>query len=261
MLITDFYRYKKNGAKISMVTAYDYTMAKLAAASSVDCVLVGDSLAMVMYGKPSTIWASNRVMALHTGAVAAAVKNKLIIADMPFLSFRKGPDKAMGCVDMLVKAGAQAVKLEGVAGHENVIKRIINSDVPVMGHIGLTPQSVHRFGGYRVQGRDKRSAERILEQAKKLESLGCFAVVLECVPDALAKKITAALKIPTIGIGAGPHTDGQVLVLQDMLGLYGDIAPSFVKRYMDGRRLVVAALNSFDKEVKSAEFPAERAGL
>lgn len=260
MLITDFYRYKKKGARISMVTAYDYTMAALAAASRVDCVLVGDSLAMVMHGKQSTIWASDKVMALHTGAVASAVRNKLIIADMPFLSFRKGPDKAMGCVDMLVKAGAQAVKIEGVTGHENVIKRIINSDIPVMGHLGLTPQSVHGFGGYRVQGRDKRSAKRIFEQAKLLESLGCFAIVLECVPDGLAKKITAALKIPTIGIGAGPHTDGQVLVLQDMLGLYGDITPSFVKRYMDGRGLVVSALDNFDKEIKSGKFPKERAG-
>ncbi len=258
MRINDFYRYKKKGPKISMVTAYDYTMAALAAASSVDCVLVGDSLAMVMHGKSSTVWASDRVMALHTRAVSAAVKNKLVVADMPFLSFRKGPDKAMECVDMLVKAGAQAVKLEGVDGHERVIRRIIDSDVPVMGHIGLTPQSVHRFGGHRMQGRDKASARRILEQAKKLEGLGCFAVVIECVPSALAKAVTSALKVPTIGIGAGPHTDGQVLVMQDMLGLYGDVPLPFVKRYLDGRKLVVSALDRFDREVKSAGFPPER---
>ena len=242
-----------------MVTAYDYTMAALAAGSAVDCVLVGDSLAMVMHGKASTIWASDTVMALHTKAVAAAVKNKLIIADMPFLSFRKGPDKAMNCVEKLVKSGAQAVKLEGVDGHEDVIKRIIDSDIPVMGHLGLTPQSIRKFGNYRTQGRDKVSAGRIFRQAEKLEKLGCFSLVLECVPPDLAEKITRSLKIPVIGIGAGPYTDGQVLVMQDLLGLYGDITPSFVKKYLDGRKLVIGALNNFDGEIKSGRFPGRPA--
>ena len=254
MQINDFYNYKKPGKKISMITAYDYTLARLADGSAVDCVLVGDSLAMVMHGRPSTLRASVEMMALHTSAVARAVRSKLVVAVMPFLSFRKGTDKAMDAVEKLVKAGAQAVKLEGLDGHEETIERIIQSDIPVMGHIGLTPQSIHKFGGYRTQGKDARSAARLLEQAKELERLGCFSIVLECVPAKLAAKITKSVKVPTIGIGAGPHTDGQVLVMQDMLGLYGG-APSFVKRYIDGRGLVMEALNSFDREVKAAEYP------
>jgi len=237
-----------------MVTAYDYAMAVLAAESAVDCVLVGDSLAMVMHGKPSTIWASDAVMALHTGAVAAAVDNKLVIADMPFLSFRKGPGRAMDSVEKLVRAGAQAVKLEGLEGHEDVIRRMIDSDIPVMGHLGLTPQSIRKLGGYRTQGRDAASAGRIFRQAVELEKLGCFALVLECVPPGLAAKITAALKIPVIGIGAGPDTDGQVLVAHDLLGLCRS-APSFAKKYLDGRGLVVDALDRFDAEVKTSVFP------
>lgn len=255
MQITDFYSYKKPGKKISMITAYDYTLARLAGESAVDCVLVGDSLAMVMHGRSSTLRASVDVMALHTAAVARAVTNKLIIADMPFLSFRKGKERAMEAVEKLMKAGAQAVKLEGLDGHEDAIEHIIKSDIPVIGHIGLTPQSIHKFGGYKQQGKDPRSAAGLLKQAGELERLGCFAIVLECVPRELAGKITGSVRVPTIGIGAGPYTDGQVLVMQDMLGLYGGV-PSFVKKYLDGRALVVEALNSFSREVKSAKFPA-----
>ena len=259
MKITDFYSYTKPGRKISMLTAYDYTLAALAAESAVDCVLVGDSLAMVMHGHPSTLAATADLMALHTAAVARAVKDKLLVGDMPFLSARKGLGPAMEAVEKLARAGAQAVKIEGLDGHGDIISHIIKSDIPVMGHLGLTPQSVNKFGGYRTQGRDQASAEKLAEQALELERLGCFALVLECVPASLAERITGLLKIPVIGIGAGPYTDGQVLVMQDMLGLYCE-PPSFVKKYLDGRRLVVEALNNFDSEVKSSVFPEIKDG-
>lgn len=259
MKITDFYSYKKPGRKLSMITAYDSTLAALAAESEVDCVLVGDSLAMVMHGHGSTIAATVDLMALHTAAVTRAVKGKLVVADMPFLSVRKGLEPAMEAVEKLARAGAQAVKIEGLEGHEEIISHIIKSDMPVMGHLGLTPQSINKFGGYKAQGRDQASAERLVAQAQELERLGCFALVLECVPERLAERITNLLKIPVIGIGAGPSTDGQVLVMQDMLGLYGE-PPSFVKKYLDGRRLVVEALNNFNGEVKNSVFPESRYG-
>lgn len=257
MRITDFYSYRKPGPKISMVTAYDYTLASLVAGSAADCVLVGDSAAMVMHGHPSTIAATTEMMAWHTAAVARAVKDRLVTADMPFLSARKGLGPAMEAVEALARAGAQAVKIEGLAGHGDLISHIVESDMPVMGHLGLTPQSVNRLGGYRAQGRDEASAARLAEQARELERRGCFALVLECVPAALAARITGLLKIPVIGIGAGPHTDGQVLVTQDLLGLY-PAAPPFAKRYLDGRGLLLKALNDFDGEVKKGEFPAAK---
>ena len=255
MKITDFYNYRKPGPKISMGTAYDYTLAALAAESAVDCVLVGDSAAMVMHGHPSTLAATPELMALHTAAVARAVTGKLVIGDMPFLSMRKGLGPAMETVELLARAGAQAVKIEGLDGHGDLISHIVQSDLPVMGHLGLTPQSLNRLGGYRTQGRDQASAEKLVEQALELERRGCFALVLECVPAALAGRVTNLLKIPVIGIGAGPQTDGQVLVMQDLLGLY-PAAPSFVKKYLDGRRLLTEALNNFDGEVKNSVFPA-----
>ena len=259
MKITDFYSYRKPGRKISMITAYDSTLAALAAESEVDCVLVGDSLAMVMHGHGSTLAATVDLMALHAEAVARAVKGKLVVADMPFLSVRKGLLPAMVAVEKLARAGAQAVKIEGLEGHEEIISHIIKSDMPVMGHLGLTPQSINKFGGYKAQGKDQASAERLVSQAQELERLGCFALVLECVPERLAERITGLLKIPVVGIGAGPSTDGQVLVMQDMLGLYGE-PPSFVKKYLDGRRLVVEALNNFNGEVKNSVFPESKYG-
>jgi 3-methyl-2-oxobutanoate hydroxymethyltransferase len=257
MNITDFYNYRKPGAKISMVTAYDYTLASIAAESAADCVLVGDSAAMVMHGHPSTIAATPDMMAMHTAAVARAVNSKLIITDMPFLSVRKGLAPAMNAVETLARAGAQALKIEGLDGHGDIISHIVRSDIPVMGHLGLTPQSINRLGGYKMQGKDQASAEKLADQAAELERLGCFALVLECVPEALAARVTQLLKIPVIGIGAGRHTDGQVLVMHDMLGLYGE-PPSFVKKYLDGRRLVTEALNAFDAEVKDGGFPVKK---
>lgn len=258
--IFDFYKFKKKNKKISMVTAYDYTMAKIVNASDIDCILVGDSLAMVIHGHDSTLQANTDMMALHTEAVKRGAPDKPIITDMPFLSFRKGIKHAMDSVENIMRAGAIAVKLEGVTGHENVIEHIVNSDIPVMGHIGLTPQSIHKLGGYKIQGKTEEAAESLLQQAKTLEELGCFSIVLECIPSTVAQKISGVLSIPTIGIGAGPFTDGQVLVLQDLLGMYKDIAPKFVKHYMNGFDQILNSLNDFNDEIKNLEFPSHFKG-
>jgi len=254
--VHDFARFKAEGRKISVVTAYDAWSARIVARSKVDAILVGDSAAMVMHGHPTTLTATVGLMAMHTRAVARAADGKFVIADLPFLSFRKGRPAAMRAVGALVTSGAQAVKLEGVDGHEDVIRHIIGSGIPVMGHLGLTPQSVNQFGGFRVQGRHARDAARLLGQAHALEALGCFSIVLECVPADLAARITSELTIPTIGIGAGCGTDGQVLVLQDLLGLDTSMSPRYVRRYCDGERLLTDALNEYDADVKQAAFPA-----
>lgn len=254
--VIDFARLKAEGRKISMVTAYDAWSARLVARSHVDAVLVGDSALMVMHGDQTTLTATVALMALHTRAVARAAAGKLVIADMPFLSFRRGIGPAMSAVASLVRSGAQAVKLEGVDGHEDVIRHVVGSGVPVMGHIGLTPQSVHQYGGFRVQGRTGEDAARLVRQAHALEDLGCFAIVLECVPAALAGRITAELKVATIGIGAGTGTDGQVLVLHDLWGVDSTSTPRFVRRYLEGERLLTDALDRFDADVKEARFPS-----
>jgi 3-methyl-2-oxobutanoate hydroxymethyltransferase len=253
--VRDFARFKADGRRISLVTAYDAWSARLVARSSVDAILVGDSAAMVMHGEATTLGATVELMAAHTRAVARAAEGKFVIGDMPFLSFRKGITEAMHAVGALVTAGAQAVKLEGVDGHEDVIRHIVGSGVPVMGHLGLTPQSVNQFGGYRVQGRGDAQAAALGRQACALQELGCFAVVLECVPADLAACITSRLGIPTIGIGAGAGTDGQVLVLHDLCGFGDTPGPRFVRRYLDGAGLVTDALNRYAEDVKEARFP------
>jgi 3-methyl-2-oxobutanoate hydroxymethyltransferase len=253
--IHEFARFKAEGRKISIVTAYDAWSARIVSRSNIDAILVGDSAGMVIHGQPSTLAVSVSVMAMHTRAVARAADGKLVIADLPFLSFRKGISAAMRAVGALVTSGAHAVKLEGIDGHEDVIRHIIGSGVPVMGHIGLTPQSVNRFGGFRVQGRDERDAADIIRQAHALEDLGCFAIVLECIPARLAARITSELTLPTIGIGAGCGTDGQVLVLQDVCGLDTSMNPRYVRRYCDGECILTDALNSFDADIKHAKFP------
>lgn len=252
----DFSHAKRDHRKLSMATCYDYTFARLLSESSVDAILVGDSAAMVVHGHPSTLYATTEMMRAHTAAVVRGAPSKFVITDMPFLSFRKGVTAALDTAQALMSAGAQALKLEGVDGHEDVIERLTQSGIPVMGHLGLQPQSVHFYGGYRVQGRDEDSAQNIVRRAKRLEQLGAFAVVLECIPGALADEITAAVMIPTIGIGAGPHCDGQVLVLQDMLGLNRDFQPKFARRFLCGGNGVVDALTRFDEEVKAGTFPA-----
>jgi len=252
----DFARSKAEGRKISMVTAYDAWSARIIAQSRVDAVLVGDSAAMVMHGQATTLGATVDLMALHTRAVAGAVGSRFVVADLPFLSFRRGVAAAIDAVAALVTSGADAVKLEGVDGHEDVISHIIGSGVPIMGHIGLTPQSVNKLGGFRVQGRTQDGAADVLRQAHALQDLGCFAIVLECVPSDLAARITSELTVPTIGIGAGPDTDGQVLVLHDLLGLDPGKTPRFVRRYVDGVRVLTDALNRYDADVKDAQFPS-----
>jgi len=251
-----FLKAKAEQRKLSMVTCYDYTFARLLSQSSVDAILVGDSAAMVMYGHPSTVSANVDLIRVLTEAVSRGAGGKMIVADMPFLSYRKGVAAALDTAQIFLSAGAHAVKLEGIDGHEDVIQRLTESGVPVMGHLGLQPQSVNAYGGYRVQGRGSDAARAIVEDAVKLQELGAFAVVLECIPAALADEITAALRIPTIGIGAGAGCDGQILVLQDLLGMNMDFTPKFVRRFADTGRCILDAVGHFDQAVKAGSFPA-----
>ena len=256
MNILDFQACKARHEKIVMLTCYDYTSARIVQDSDVDVILVGDSAAMVMHGYGTTIPADVEMMCRHIESVARGTKNKFIVGDMPFLSFRQSLTDNMRAVASVMKAGAHAVKLEGIEGNTETIAHIVKSGVPVMGHLGLTPQSVNQLGGYRVQGRGDRAAKILREEALACEQAGCFALVLECVPDELAAEITASLSIPTIGIGAGAGTDGQVLVMQDLLGLSSDFKPKFVRRYLDGRKLWQEAFNAYASDVKSGQFPA-----
>lgn len=255
MNIFDFTKRKNAGEKITMVTCYDYTSAAILDKTTTDCLLVGDSLAMTMHGFPSTVSATTEMMALHTAAVVRGAKSKFIIGDLPFLSYRKALDENVDAVQSLMQAGAHAVKLEGVAGNAGLIAHLVESGVPVMGHIGLTPQFVNMLGGYHVQGKTDESARRLKEEARALQQAGCFALVLECVPAALAAEITQELEIATIGIGAGPGTDGQVLVFQDLLGLNTDFKPKFVKKFLDGAELFTGAIEAYNVSVRKGAFP------
>ena len=238
-----------------MATCYDFTFARLLAKSPIDGILVGDSAAMVMHGHDTTLTATVEMMRMHVAAVARGAGDKLVVADLPFLSYRKGLPAAMDAAHVLMAAGAHAVKLEGVAGHEDVIAQLVGSGVPVMGHLGLQPQSVQAYGGFKPQGRDAVGALAIARQAEALEELGAFAVVLECIPAALAAEITGAIGVPTIGIGAGAGCDGQILVLQDLLGMNSSFRPRFARRFCDGETAILTALAEYDVAVKSAEFP------
>lgn len=254
--VLEFAEAKAEGRKISMTTCYDAAFARVLEASAVDCLLVGDSAAMVMHGFPDTLAATVEMMAWHTAAVRRGAPTRFVIGDMPFLSFRKGVPAALDAAAALMRAGAQAVKIEGVTGHEDVITALVGSGVPVMGHLGLTPQSVHALAGFRVQGRSDDAATRILADARRCEELGCFALVLEAVPASLAGKVTSSLHIPTIGIGAGPACDGQVLVLQDLLGLDTAFKPRFLRTYLDGATLVRDAIDQFDRDIKQGTYPS-----
>jgi 3-methyl-2-oxobutanoate hydroxymethyltransferase len=258
LTVLDFAARKGTDRKISMVTCYDYWSAAVLNRSEVDCLLVGDSLAMVMHGFDSTVHADVDLMALHTRAVARGAPDKFIVADMPFLSVRKGLEPAMDAVQALIQAGASAIKIEGERGQLDLIQHIVESGVPVMGHLGLTPQAVLGLGGHRVQGRDEQAAKALVESARRLAEAGCFAVVLECVPAKLADCVTRAIPATTIGIGAGPQTDGQVLVLQDLLGTNPDFQPRFLRRYADGFGVVCDAVNRFHDEVQRGEFPTRQ---
>jgi len=256
MNVLDFQTCKTRGEKIVMLTCYDYTSACIVQDSDVDVILVGDSAAMVMHGYGTTIPADIEMMCRHIESVSRGTKNKFIVGDMPFLSFRQSRTDNMRAVASVMKAGAHAVKLEGIEGNAETITHIVKSGVPVMGHLGLTPQSVNQLGGYRVQGRGSSAAETLRQEALACEQAGCFALVLECVPDELAAEITASLSIPTIGIGAGNRTDGQVLVMQDLLGLSSDFKPKFVRKYIDGRSVWLEAFNAYASDVKNGSFPA-----
>jgi 3-methyl-2-oxobutanoate hydroxymethyltransferase len=251
----DFYRKKQGNEKISMVTCYDYTSARLLAGTSIDCLLVGDSVAMTMHGHKDTLLATLAMMAFHTAAVKRGAADKFIVSDMPFLSYRKSLSKNVSAAEVLIQAGAQAVKLESAAGNVKLIRHLVESGIPVMGHIGLTLQRMHVLGGFKVQGKNEESAKRIKEDALLLQEAGCFAVLLECIPNQLAKDITTSLSVPTIGIGAGPHTDGQVLVFQDLLGLNIDFQPKFVKPFLNGSEQVKKGVEAYIQAIKSGGFP------
>ena len=248
---------KRKNKKISMVTCYDAWSAKILDKTDIDILLVGDSLTMVVYGHDSTLPANIPTMALHTAAVKRGSGQKFITVDMPFMSLHKGVSTAMQNIECLMKAGANAIKIEGAFGNEKVIQRSLQAGVPVMGHLGLTPQSINHLGGFKVQGKTSHEKNIIIEQAKLLETLGCFAIVLECVPSSLAKEVTSILEIPTIGIGAGVDVDGQVLVLQDLLGMDESFNPKYLRKYLTGYDLLHKALSQFDKDVKTGKYPNE----
>lgn len=247
---------KRRGEKITMITAYDYSMAKLLDQTGVNCLLVGDSLGMVMLGYEDTVSVTMEDMIHHGAAVAKGTRDALVVVDMPFLSYHISVEEAVRNAGRLMReAHAQAIKLEGGSSVLNQVRAIVNSGIPVMGHLGLTPQSVHAFGGFKVQGNTVEQAEQILADANALEEAGAFALVLECVPRGLAKRITDEIAIPTIGIGAGVDTDGQVLVYQDALGMFEGFQPKFVKRFGDIGTQIKNGIMDYCDAVKANEFP------
>jgi 3-methyl-2-oxobutanoate hydroxymethyltransferase len=254
----DFVGFKREGRRLSMVTCYDYTSARILAKSPVDILLVGDSAGMTMHGFANTIPVTMELMTAHMAAVARGAPEKFLIADLPFLSFRKGDDSNLDAVQKLMQAGAHAVKLEGLSGNDRLIRHLVGSGVPVIGHLGLTPQFLHIMGGFKVQGRSDGAKAQILEDALQLENCGASAVVLECIPSALATEISKKLTIPTIGIGAGSGCDGQVLVWQDLLGLNNDFKPRFVRQYLQGEQLIGEALAKYHQDVMEGRFPGEK---
>jgi 3-methyl-2-oxobutanoate hydroxymethyltransferase len=260
--VPDVVRMKARGERITMVTAYDHAFARLLDAAGVEVLLVGDSLGMVVQGLETTVPVTLEEMVYHTRLVVRGRRRALVVADLPFGSYQTSPAQAVESAVRLVKeGGAEAVKLEGGISMAKAIEAIAAIDVPVMGHVGLTPQSVHRMGGHRVQGRRHGHApgdrERVLDDARAVAAAGAFAVVLECIPLDLAAEITAALAIPTIGIGAGVHCDGQVLVLHDLIGLSDAWTPRFAKRYAEVGREVARAAEAYVQEVKAGAFPGE----
>ena len=247
---------KDRGEKISMLTAYDYPIARLLDEAGIEVILVGDSLAMVGLGYETTLPVTMEEMLHHVRAVSRGVKRALLVADMPFGSFQASVEEGVRNAGRFLKeAGAQAVKLEGGREVADLTRRLTSVGIPVMGHLGLTPQMVHQFGGFKVQGRTAAAAERLREDALLLEEAGVFALVLEGIPWQVAEVITRELRIPTIGIGAGSSCDGQVLVTNDLLGLFDDFAPKFVKRYANLKETIAAAFTRYRQEVKAGEFP------
>ena len=249
---------KQRGEKITCLTAYDYSFARILDEAGVEMLLVGDSLGCVVQGRANTLAVTMDEMIYHTRLVTRGRKRALVIGDMPFMSYQVGKDDALrNAGRFFQEAGAEAIKLEGGVAVQESIRAIVDAGMPVMGHIGLTPQSVHQFGGYKIQGRDKERREAVLGDAVAVEEAGAFAVVLEGIPQDLASEISQRLAIPTIGIGAGLQCDGQVLVIHDMLGLFDDFMPKFVKRYADVKQTMLGAVKEFVSEVKERKFPAE----
>ena len=255
--VSDFQKAKKEGRKISMLSVYDAIYSRLAVEAGVNTLLVGDSVAMALYGFESTIHATVEMIAPHVAAVRRTCPSVFLVADLPFGSYRKGVKAAMKAVETLALAGASSVKLEGVAGNEKIISHIVQSGIPVMGHLGLTPQHALALGGFKTQGRTEEGANRISGDAKMLEDLGAFSLVLECVSRKLGSHISSQLSIPVIGIGAGAEVDGQVLVACDLLGLSLGRSPRFVRRYLDGKTVVSKAFEEFFRQVDRAEYPSE----
>ncbi|HYG67348.1 MAG TPA: 3-methyl-2-oxobutanoate hydroxymethyltransferase, partial [Anaeromyxobacteraceae bacterium] len=259
--VHDFRRMKEAGEKIAMVTAYDATAARLADGAGVDAILVGDSLGMVVQGHDSTLPVTLEQMVYHSAIVRRGLSQSAgrahLVGDLPFGSYQASADDAVRAATRLVaEGGVEAVKLEGGSDYADVVRRIVRAGIPVMGHLGLTPQSVHKMGGYVVQGKDSEKAQQILRDARALEAAGCYALVLECVPAELARIVTSQLRIATIGIGAGIHCDGQVLVLNDLLGLDDRFTPKFVKRFGELGAAATAAVGAYVSEVRSGAFPA-----
>lgn len=247
---------KASGEPITMLTAYDFPFAQMVDEAGVDIILVGDSLGMVVLGYETTLPVTQEDMLRHTAAVVRGTKRAMVVADMPFMTYQISPEQALENAGQLVKeAGAHAVKLEGGEPVLRTIEKIVGAGIPVMGHLGLTPQSIHQLGGYRVQGREEETARRLKEEARALEEAGCFSIVLEAIPSWLGKEVTESVSVPTIGIGAGPHCDGQVLVLHDLLGVFQGFKPKFVKRYANLREEILKALRDYVREVREREFP------
>lgn len=257
--VLTFKNAKAEGKKISMLTAYDYSMAKIIDESGVNGILIGDSLGIVIKGEEDTLGVTVDEIIYHTKAVKRGAKNALIVSDMPFLSYSVSVEQAVLNAGRLIReGGANAVKLEGGANVVEQIKAIVNAQIPVMGHLGLTPQSVNAFGGFKVQGKDELSAKKLIEDAVLIEKAGAFSIVLEGIPEKVAEIITKSVSIPIIGIGAGKHCDGQILVYQDMLGMFNDFVPKFVKQYASVGTIMREAISSYVKEVQEGTFPEEK---
>lgn len=246
---------KRDGQRITMLTGYDATFARLLDGAGIDMILVGDSLGMVVKGEANTLNVSIEQMAYHVAAVARGVSRAHVVGDMPFMSYQSNDDDALKNAAKLLQAGASSIKLEGGAVIAKTVARLVEAGIPVMGHVGLMPQSVHAMGGFVVQGKDPESRQRVIDDARALEEAGAYAIVLEGIPKDLADEITETLTIPTIGIGAGSGCDGQVLVLYDLLGLNPDFTPKFVKKYVDGAAIVSDAVKAYVDEVKRQVFP------
>lgn len=258
MTVPEVRSMKERGEKIVCLTAYDYCFARILDESGIDLLLVGDSLGSVVQGHDSTLPVTVEDIIYHTRAVIRGRKRALVVSDMPFMTFQLGVDEAKRNAGRLIQeGGAESVKLEGGVTQAATIEALVKMGVPVMGHVGLTPQSVHQFGGYRIQGRGEADARNILDDALAVEQSGAFAVVLEGIPVQLAREITRRVSIPTIGIGAGMHCDGQILVVHDMLGLFDDFTPKFVKRYANLKDTIAGAVQSYMEEVRTEAFPAE----